>query len=586
MRALVRVRAAGWLQPGVIAAPTVILLGEGWTHRWVAEDAFIDFRVVGNILAGHGPVTNVGERVEAFSNPLWVAILTVARGLVPFVSIEWSAVVLGLVGSALGVVMGTLATIRFERPRATGLVVPLGAVLLCAVDAVWQFETSGLETGLLFGWLGLGWWIAQRRELRPWQVMAASAVLGLGPEIRPDMFLLATGLLVAFLVADPARRWTHRRVAVVTSFLAPLALNEVFRVSYYGLIVPNTALVKSAFSLDLAQGRLYLRDFLGPDALWVPLALWVVLWTRWLIVRHRQGARTEIVMASAVVLAALADAVYVVLIGGDFMHARMLLPAFAMIALTASIDLGDRLVGRWALGIVAVWATVSLGFLRYGVSGIGVNGIANERGFYLTWSRQPHPVALSDYVPTSWYQGGAHDRAVAARVARTHGSAVLIDGALPTEHFRPSMIPAHSSLPERVFVAVPNIGIWGEEAGPHVYLFDEFSLANPIGSHMEHTTVRPGHSDFIPATWMLARFASASHAGALGFQRQPRVLEARRALACQPLSGYLAAITGPWRWSDVWRDVTHVWTWTMMRFPSSPAGAVRVLCHSTVPKSP
>ncbi len=574
-------RFARWFQLGVIAVPTLVLLVLGWTHRWVAEDAFIDFRVVGNILAGHGPVTNVGERVEAFSNPLWVAILTVARGLVPFVSVEWWAVALGLIGSALGVVMGTLATLRFERPHAAGVVVPLGALILCAVDAVWQFETSGLETGLLFGWLGVGWWIAQRRQLRPWQVVVGAAVLGLGPEIRPDMFLLAVGLLVAFLVADPGGRWTPHRVAVLASFLAPLALNEVFRVAYYGLLVPNTALVKSAFSLDLTQGRLYLRDFLAPDALWIPLVVWAMLGTRWLVVRRRQGARREIIMASAVVLGALADAAYVVVIGGDFMHARMLLPAFTMIALFASIDLGDRLAGWWPLGVVTIWAVVSAGFLRYGVSGIGPDLIANERSFYLIYSRQPHPVALFDYASTSWYQGGAHDRAEAARVARTHGSAVLVDGALPEERFEPSVIPVRRTLPERVIVATPNIGIWGEEAGPNVYLFDEYSLANPIGSHFIHTTVRPGHSDFIPATWMLARFGSAAQAGALGPQREHRVREARRALACQPLSGYLAAITGPWRWSDVWHDVTHAWSWTTMRFPSSPAAAERVLCHPT-----
>ena len=45
-------------------------------RRWISEDAFIDLRVVRNLLAGHGPVYNIGERVEAFTNPLWVALLT------------------------------------------------------------------------------------------------------------------------------------------------------------------------------------------------------------------------------------------------------------------------------------------------------------------------------------------------------------------------------------------------------------------------------------------------------------------------------------------------------------------------------
>src|SRR5262245_20612451 len=61
-------------------APTLLLLTLGWRQRWVSEDAFIDFRVIEHLVAGHGPVFNLGERVEAFTNPLWVALLTLVHG--------------------------------------------------------------------------------------------------------------------------------------------------------------------------------------------------------------------------------------------------------------------------------------------------------------------------------------------------------------------------------------------------------------------------------------------------------------------------------------------------------------------------
>src|SRR5262245_42885370 len=68
-------------------APPTLLLIQGIVYRWVCDDAYIDFRVVGNILEGFGPVFNRDERVEAFTSPLWTGLLALwgATGL----SIPW-----------------------------------------------------------------------------------------------------------------------------------------------------------------------------------------------------------------------------------------------------------------------------------------------------------------------------------------------------------------------------------------------------------------------------------------------------------------------------------------------------------------
>ena len=76
----------------LILLPTVIVLVGGWGYRWVSDDAFIDFRVVHNILSGYGPVYNPGERIEAYSDPLWVFLLTVFSGLLRFIDVEWWSV--------------------------------------------------------------------------------------------------------------------------------------------------------------------------------------------------------------------------------------------------------------------------------------------------------------------------------------------------------------------------------------------------------------------------------------------------------------------------------------------------------------
>ena len=94
-------RAPAWWP---ILVPLVIVLVGAWTYRWVDEDAFIDFRVIHNLLAGYGPVFNVGERVEVDSDPLWMFTLAAHPRGHTRASLEWTSVVLGLVCTAGGFV--------------------------------------------------------------------------------------------------------------------------------------------------------------------------------------------------------------------------------------------------------------------------------------------------------------------------------------------------------------------------------------------------------------------------------------------------------------------------------------------------
>ena len=56
------------------------LAGHALHYDYVVDDAFISFRYAQNFLQGHGLVYNPGERVEGYTNFLWV--LLVALGMV------------------------------------------------------------------------------------------------------------------------------------------------------------------------------------------------------------------------------------------------------------------------------------------------------------------------------------------------------------------------------------------------------------------------------------------------------------------------------------------------------------------------
>jgi arabinofuranosyltransferase len=568
-----------------IVVPTALLLTMAVLHRWITDDAFIDVRVIGNIVAGHGPVFNVGERVEVYTDPLWVLILTLVRLALPFAPIEGVMVVLGITFTTVGVILGSAATVRFARPASKGLVLPVGAVVVAAVDAMWWFASSGLETGLAFGWIGLCWWLVVRRA-SPHAISRGGAtafVLGLGPLIRPEAGILALSFFSALALTE--RHWSRlsrgRFAVLAGSFLAAPVISEAFRVAYFGLLVPNTALAKSAFSVELAQGWQYLYDFVHSSDLWLPAFILGVVTLarlgRWAAGDHRY----EAAVLGVVALGALVYGFYVVWIGGDFMHARMLLPAFFLLALVSWLDLGEPLERRLPLVFLTVWAAGSALFLRYPPTVDNQYGITNERQAYLDLSQEAHPVMLGDYTRSWNFQHGRFDRRLALRVHRGPGRKKLVSachcGMEGPGGWSVTRYLARSALPEDVFANASSIGIWSTEAGSNVYIFDNFGLANPVGSHFYLTGHRtPGVADLTDNTWMLARFAAPGvrFAGVVG----TTVRAERRALSCQPLSGYLRTIDGPFGWSVVWSDVTHALTWTTMKFSSDPVVAERQLC--------
>ena len=106
---------ARWLLgAALLALPVVILAIGAWNYRWMADDGFINLRIVKQILAGHGPVFNAGERVEASTSPLWVALLTAGDLLTPL-RIEWVAVLGGMVLTLGGLTLALTGSIRLQR---------------------------------------------------------------------------------------------------------------------------------------------------------------------------------------------------------------------------------------------------------------------------------------------------------------------------------------------------------------------------------------------------------------------------------------------------------------------------------------
>jgi arabinofuranosyltransferase len=201
-------------------------------------------------------VFNAGERVEAFTGTLWVALLTIADLVTP-VRLKWLAVILGLVCGAAVLALAISGARRLMPVQdSERWFVPLGAVVFVALTPVWVFATSGLETGLVFGWLGSCLWVLASWARAPHVPISPPrvAVLGLGWLIRPELVLFSAAFVAIVLAAEWRHSDVRRRASVLGVALAlPLAY-QVFRMGYYGSLVPNTALAKEGSSTNWERG--------------------------------------------------------------------------------------------------------------------------------------------------------------------------------------------------------------------------------------------------------------------------------------------------------------------------------------------
>jgi len=338
-------------------------VGMAVRQAWLCDDAFISFRYAENLTHGLGLVYNAGERVEGYSNFLWTLWNAAGMGLglgPEGWSIAWSV-------AFYAATVAVLWLDHRRRARVAGVRAPLVplAALLAAAHPDWQiYATSGLETSMFTFLATLGYALAVRGEWGPRGAAAAGLAFALAALTRPDGPIFAA-VAMAWLL------WTRRPrlrslAAFAAAFLALWAPWMVWRIAYYGDVFPNTYYAKSAYLAWWSQGWIYARLYFERYwvlALAIPL---VAVAVGPVLGRSRDAMGATDARASAareLVLAlgmGLAYTAYVMRVGGDFMYARLLIPAapFLMIALERALELtlARRAVWQWAAGAGAVAA--------------------------------------------------------------------------------------------------------------------------------------------------------------------------------------------------------------------------------------
>jgi len=433
---------------------------------WLSDDALITLRYIDNFQNGHGLRWNVAERVQGFTHPLWLILLTATTWVTG--NLMHTAIWVGVIVSVAAVCVLALAA----RSR-TGMLVAFSALM--SSKAFIDYSTSGLEnplTHLLMGAFALVLFReisrvkeGERFSLRT--VLVLATIASLGVITRHDIALLyaPAGIYVWWNCAHRIKGAGYGLLG-----LLPFWIWTGFAIIYYGFPMPNTAAAKLNIGIPgdvlMGQGLAYYFYTLMRD----PVTL--LAFFAGGIAATLLPARRESIAARMLVLGMVLYAWYILRIGGDFMAGRFFTPL---------VFWGALILARYP------WETISIRPLR--VSGAAVAGVLVLIG--LSNSTAPLRVG-ANYSNTGFVSGIADERGYYYQF-----TGLLLDD-FRTDWPKTMLMNRGNELHDegRVLSVETTVGSVGFAAGPNVFVMDTFGLNDAFLARVPPVVDadwRPGH---------------------------------------------------------------------------------------------
>ncbi|MCK4403832.1 MAG: tetratricopeptide repeat protein [candidate division Zixibacteria bacterium] len=281
--------------------------------NFTQDDAFISYRYVKNFIQGNGLVFNSGERVEGYTNFFWIILLSI------FAKLGLDMIT---VSKILGIASGCVTLFLLHQisqlffPKRDWLFSLFPSFLLTSSSAFAYWSISGLETTFFVMMVLVSVYLYLTYP-RLWVVSCVLSTL-----IRPEGGLIFGVLILHKLLfrKDPLRE----SLSCLGGFVLLLLPFLIFKVFYYGDILPNPFYAKTGFSLEYVKSGLeYFWLFLRHYGLWGLFYLVPIFFYKSLDSRVR-----------LLILLVYLYTLYVILIGGDVLKVhRFFLPILPLLYL-------------------------------------------------------------------------------------------------------------------------------------------------------------------------------------------------------------------------------------------------------------
>ena len=445
-------------------------------NAWVVDDAYITFRTVDNLLHGYGLTWNVGERVQAFTHPLWMFGMAAAAALTR--EYFYTSLALSFLCSAGALLLAWRHLARRGVWRAC-----MFAALVLTSKSVIDYSSSGLENPLSYLLLILFFSLYFRRASRQPPDHATGTLVFLAALAylnRQDTVLVYLPALLDVLTREwhAVRFRLARTVAVAT---LPATMWSIFALFYYGFLFPNTAYAKlSGTDLPLSQRLQHGIDYLGLSLQWDALGF-VLLAVAGLIAARRRDSTRSIALAGAClylayVLVAGAGATHMI---GRFVALPLLLVFFAAADGCDPADLPSAVV---PVPLIVAYAIAN-----------PVSPLKQNTRWYKTETR-----SVAGYIDTAWF-------------AKREGTGLLTYRKVPNVCLDDGFLFRASAEPLRVggCGGTDPIGFFGFAAGPGKWVIDRLALSDAFLARLRPCV------DFRTVSWKPGHFPREIPAGYL-----------------------------------------------------------------------
>lgn len=323
-----------------------------WYNRFVQDDAFISFTYAKNWVNGNG-LTWFGDRVEGYTNFLWVAFMAIPEFL-KMDSILFSQI-LGIWFYFLTMLFAIKIYFSIFGKQIKSL---LSLLFLVTNYSVICYATGGLETSLQTCLLTVVFYLLILK-IQAYNInricFFASIISTLAVMTRLDSVII---LLPVFLLFTRKNKlYFQNYLALLVPFFATISTWFIIKYSYYGSILPNSFYAKTGAGLEaLANGFLYVARFLHWYMLWPFILGWLIV-----AIVKRETINQSIVSALGIVLVWFA---YIAFVGGDFMEFRFIVPVTPLLFLLVveALDRISEIAGSLKNVILVAGVIVVLSF--------------------------------------------------------------------------------------------------------------------------------------------------------------------------------------------------------------------------------
>ncbi len=302
------------------------------------DDAMISMKYAWQLAHGHGLVWNSLGRVEGYTNPLWTVLMAISNIFLKQRYAVLSIQILGI-GIILGIVSVTIKIANISdivEKKHKQLLAYFIAVFIFTYYPLTYWTLMGMETGLLtlLILIAILYMFKFKKSLKSRDGFLFSSFLSLAYLTRPDSLYLAMVIFCGtFYLIDFSRikRNISKKLVFFGAFyLFVVLIHVLFRLIYYGELIPNTVILKVAgvstwFRIESGLG--FIKPFLLESIVVIIFALIAAIYQR-----------TKI--AFFILSSFFATCIYQIFVGGDsWNYWRFLVPTMPLVFILAAVGI-------------------------------------------------------------------------------------------------------------------------------------------------------------------------------------------------------------------------------------------------------